>query len=323
MAEVVTLGETMVGFTPADGAPMQSAGTFQRFVGGAESNVAIGVVKLGHRAGWVSRLGDDVFGRIILGEVQGYGVDTSRVRVSPGEPTAIYFKDRSNVGDRTVVYYRKGSAMSHMKPHELDADYIAQARILHISGITLAISESSRRTAHRAIQIAKDHGVLVSFDPNYRPALWSVAHAKAAYRGIVPFADIVITTEEEAPLLRTGLKESSVEQVLDALADAGPGAVYVKLGEAGAAYNVKGQTGRVPGVRVPEVVDSVGAGDAFAAGVLVGHLEGLGPVEIVQLANAMGASAVTSLGDTDGVPDRAGINAMLREAYGQELPALG
>lgn len=322
MAEVVTLGETMVGFTPADGAPMATARAYQRFVGGAESNVAVGVVKLGHSAGWISRVGDDVFGRIILNELEELGVDTTHVVVSSTEPTGIYFKDRSHVSDRTVVYYRKGSAMSYMGPEELDPAYIAEARILHITGITLAISESSRRTAHRAIEIAKQNGVLVSFDPNYRPALWPEDQAKAAYRGVMPFADIVITTEEEAPLLRSGLKDSSVETMLEVLAQAGPKAVYIKQGAAGAAYNVNGVQGRVPGVHVTQVVDAVGAGDAFAAGVLVGHLEGLRPELTVRLANAMGASAVTALGDTDGVPGRTGISTLLREAYGEELPPL-
>lgn len=322
MAEVVTIGETMVGFTPADGAPLAASQTFQRFVGGAESNVAVGVVKLGHSAGWISRVGRDVFGRIILQELEGLGVDTSHVAVSDTEPTGIYFKDRSHVSDRTVVYYRTGSAMSHMQPEELDASYIAQARILHITGITLALSESSRRTVRRAIQIAKKHHVLVSFDPNYRPALWPETQAKAAYRGVMPFADIVITTEEEAPLLRSGLKGKSVEQMLESLTQSGARAVYIKQGPAGAAYSVSGRQGRVPGVRVSQVVDAVGAGDAFAAGVLVGHVERLSPETTVRLANAMGASAVTALGDTEGVPGRMGISTLMREEYGEELPPL-
>lgn len=322
MAEVITLGESMVGFTPSDGAPMRESVDFHRFVGGAESNVAIGVVKLGHTAGWMSRVGDDVFGRMILDELQGQGVEISQVVISATEPTGLYFKDRSHIADRTVVYYRKGSAMSHITPDDLDKGYIAQARILHISGITLAISETSRRAAHRAIEIAKENGVLVSFDPNYRQALWSERDAKAAYRGIVPFADIVLTTVEEAPLLKSGLKGADLDHILAELTNTGPQAVYVKLGEAGAAYRVSGSVGSVPGVKVPQVIDSVGAGDAFAAGVLVGHLEALGPEETVRLANAMGAAAVTSLGDTDGVPLRPGIQAMLSQAYGMELPVL-
>lgn len=322
MPEVVTLGETMVGFTPADGAPLATARTFQRFVGGAESNVAVGVVKLGHTAGWISRVGSDVFGRIILDELQGLGVDTTHVAVSKTEPTGIYFKDRSHVAERTVVYYRRGSAMSRMRPEELDPSYIAAAKVLHITGITLALSESSRRTAHRAIELAKEHGVLVSFDPNYRPALWPEAQARAAYRGVMPFADIVITTEEETSLLASGLERGGLEEMLGALAQLGPRAVYIKQGAAGAAYSVNGEVGRVSGVRVSQVVDTVGAGDAFAAGVLVGHLESLRPGLIVRLANAMGASAVTALGDTDGVPGRVGINTLLMEAYGEELPDL-
>lgn len=306
----------MVGFTPADGEPIERSNTLRRFVGGAESNVVIGVAKLGHTAGWISRVGDDVFGSIILDELKQHGVDTSKVGVSREEPTGIYFKDRSATTDRRVVYYRKGSAMSCIKPEHVDVEYIRNARILHITGITLALSESARRTVHKAIDIARNAGVAIAFDPNYRPALWSEREAKAAFRGVLPFVDILITTVEEAPLITRSAAQGSWQDILASLRTTGPRAVYLKLGAEGAAYSVYGSVGMVPAVPIEKVVDTVGAGDAFAAGVLVGHLEGLAPKTIVSLANAMGGAATTALGDTDGVPDRAGIEAMVQAAYG-------
>lgn len=320
MVEVVTLGETMVGFTPADGLPLERTAALRPFVGGAESNVAVGVVKLGHTAGWISRVGNDVFGSMILQELKAHGVDTAHVDISRTEPTAVYFKDRSATAERRVVYYRRGSAMSRIGPEHIDPAYIARARVLHFSGITLALSESARRAVHRAIEIAKGAGVTVSFDPNYRPALWSEREARAAYRGVLPFVDILIATLEEAPLVARDAGRGGWREVLSALERVGPRFVYLKLGAEGAAYAVDGQVDFVPAVKIEPVVDTVGAGDAFAAGVLVGHLEGLPAKETVCLANAMGAAATTALGDTDGVPPRPGIAALVQEAYGITLP---
>lgn len=317
MVEVVTMGEAMVGFTPSDGKPLRQATAFHRFIGGAESNVAIGVAKMEHRAGWLSRLGHDMFGQQILHELQAHGVDTSRVVLSREEPTAVYFKDRSDVSDRVVVYYRKGSAMSRITPEDLDAAYIAGARIFHVTGITLALSESSRETVRRALAIAQAHGVTVSFDPNYRPALWCEEEAREAYAQVLPQVDILITTVEEAVLLAGGVTvDSDPQAVLEKLAALGPKAVYLKQGEIGAMYAVGGEVGQVPAVKGLNVVDTVGAGDAFAAGVLVGHLEGLSPLETVRIANAMGGSATTTLGDYDGVPQRAELMALVERTYG-------
>jgi 2-dehydro-3-deoxygluconokinase len=317
MPEVVTIGETMLGFTPADGRPLRLAMNFHRFVGGAESNVAIDLVRLGHTAGWISRLGDDAFGHMILAELMINAVDVSKVEMCSGEPTGLFFKDRSTVTDRELVYYRKGSAMSRIQPEQVDEEYIASARLLHITGVTLALSEDCRRSVYRALETAISHQVLVSFDPNYRPMLWSPQEAHAEFQRVLPYVDILIPTIEEVPLVMPSI-DAMNRQALDMsmLEQIGVKRIFVKQGANGASYWWEGATGMVPPVHVVEVVDTVGAGDAFTAGVIAGTLEGLSPLATTRLANAVGATAIQALGDTEGVPNRDVIEDILAQAYG-------
>lgn len=168
MPEVVTLGETMVMMNPVTSGPLQYINQFTKQIGGAESNFAIGVVRLGHTAGWISKLGKDELGKYVLSFIRGEGVDTSRVKFTADAPTGLFFKERRKFGESKVYYYRKGSAASLMGPEDLDPEYISSAKYLHITGITPALSESCHLAVKEAIKIAKNHGVKVCFDPNIR-----------------------------------------------------------------------------------------------------------------------------------------------------------
>lgn len=203
--------------------------------------------------------------------------------------------------------------MSQMTPDDLDEEYIASARVLHISGITLALSDSCRQTAIRAMQIAKDNGVYVTFDPNYRPQLWSEDEAHRAFQSILPYVDALLPGEDEAKLFLSqsmDLTGASSTQIVEELVGLGIESVYLKQGELGASYWVSGETGFEPAVKV-DVVDTVGAGDAFAAGVIAGYLEGMSPRDTTRLANVMGALVTTAVGDTEGVTDRATVDHWL------------
>lgn len=299
MPEMVTLGETMVLMTPRATGPLRYVAQFERTIGGAESNAAIGLARLGHSTGWVSRLGNDEFGKYVLSFIRGEGVDTSRVTIDPEAPTAVYFKERREEGENQVFYYRKGAAASRMQPEDLDEAYIASARILHVTGITPALSESCKATLVRAMEIARKHGVAVSLDPNIRLKLWDAATARATLLTLIPGVDIFLPGQEEAELLLgPGTPEEHAQQFLVM----GVKQVVLKLGPEGCLVASARGMQRVPGFKVKRVVDPIGAGDGFAAGYLAGWLDGQNAVACACIANACGALATQVTGDIEGLP---------------------
>lgn len=299
--DVVTLGESMVLFTPNCMGYMRHASSFSAQVGGAESNVAIGLARLGHRSGWISRLGDDEFGKKILSFIRGEGVDVSEVSFDCLAPTGLYFKEMISMDEMHVKYYRRNSAASRMKTSNLNEEYIAQAKYFHVSGITPALSESCLETVVKAIELARKHGVIVVFDPNFRRKLWSEKQAKEVLLHIASQADIVLPGVDEAELL-TG--KSEPEKMAQQLYSNGASCVVIKLGEKGAYYFSEDTKGFVSGFPVSHVVDPVGAGDGFAAGFLSGLLDGLSIKDAVIRAAAVGAMVTMGYGDVEGLPDR-------------------
>ena len=201
MPDVVTFGETMALFTPRETGPLRYVADYRLKMGGTESNVAIALARLGIKVGWFSRLGDDELGRFIVHNVRGEGVDTSRVLVDPTDPTALYLKEISAVGDTTVYYYRKGSAASQMRPDDLDVSYIQDARWLHVTGITPALSEGCHQTVARAIEVARAAGREVSFDPNLRLKLWTAEQARATMTPLIQRSTVMLGGMEELSLI--------------------------------------------------------------------------------------------------------------------------
>lgn len=297
--DVVTIGETMVLFNPLSVGPLRFAGQFEKTIGGAESNVAIALARLGHRAGWISRLGRDEFGLFVLHFIRGEGVDTSRVKFDEDYPTAVFFKERQAAHEPKVYYYRKGSAASRLSPEDLDEEYIAQARFLHLTGITPALSDSCLKTVAHAIRLAKRNGLTVVFDPNIRLKLWNKEQAKSCLMNIAGDCDIVMPGLEEGEIL-TGV--TAPEQIAERLLQNGSRVVVIKLGERGAYYATKDNEEYVDGFKVTQVVDPIGAGDGFAAGFLSGLLRGWSYGEAVKLGNRIGAYALSVAGDVEGYP---------------------
>ncbi|WP_019122589.1 sugar kinase [Brevibacillus massiliensis] len=297
--DVVTIGETMVLFIPGSTGPLRYVSTFEKTIGGAESNVAIALSRLGHQVGWVSRLGDDEFGLYIRNYIRGEGVDTSRVVFDATHPTAVFFKERQAGGDPKVYYYRRGSAASRMTPADLDAAYIAKARFLHLTGITAALSPSCRDTLYRAIEIARSHRLTVVFDPNIRLKLWPREEAREVLMDIASRCDIVMPGIEEGEIM-TG--EAEPEKIAERLLQSRAKVVVCKLGEKGAYYAAGEQAEYVAGYPVRQIVDPIGAGDGFAAGFLSGLIRGWPYREAVALGNRVGAYALTVAGDVEGYP---------------------
>ncbi len=279
---------------------MREATTFRRYIAGAESNLAIGLSRLGQTAGWFSRVGDDEFGRAIVFRIRGEGVDTSHVVRDARAPTGLVIRERREVGPIEQVYYRRGSAASFLTPADLDAAYISKARFMHLTGITPALSDSCRDTVFAAAEMARGAGVTVVLDPNYRSKLWPAAEAREVMRSLAVHSDIVLPGMDEAQLL-TG--HADPENAARELLSLGPSLVIIKLGGSGAlALDRTGQVTRAPAVPIERIVDPVGAGDAFAAGLLTGLLRDFALADAMALANRCGALAMLSPGDMEALP---------------------
>ena len=298
--EVVTFGETMVLFNPDNIGPLRYANNFSKSIGGAESNVAIALAKLGHNVGWFSKLGNDAFGMYIKSVIMGEGVDVSRVGFDEERKTGIIFKERFQHTNPNVYYYRQNSAASHIGVKDLDEDYIKSAKILHITGITPAISESAREAVFKAVEIAKENNVIVSFDPNIRLKLWKLNEAKEVILKIAEKADIIFPGEDEGKKL---LGTDNPELIADEFIKLGCKLVVVKLGEKGCYVQSKNEKIYVEGYPIKRVEDTVGAGDGFAAGFLSGYLKELSLEDCAKYANGVGAMAVLVRGDMEGYPD--------------------
>ena len=290
----------MVLFGPDSSGPLRYVQNFNKSIAGAESNVAIALAKLGHDVGWFSKLGNDEFGRYIQATIRGEGVDVSRVIFDPLKRTGILFKERFMHSNPNVYYYRKDSAASTLKPEELDEEYIKNAKILHITGITPALSEDCKNTLFKAIEIAKANNVLVSFDPNIRLKLWSCEEAIPVLLEIAKKSDIIFPGIDEGEML---LGLTNPEEIAEKFMDMGCSIVAVKLGKEGCYVSDKAEKLYINPYRLENPQDTVGAGDGFAAGFLSGMLCKVGLRECAEHANGVGAMAVLVKGDMEGYPN--------------------
>ncbi|MCE3551000.1 sugar kinase [Pseudonocardia sp. RS11V-5] len=316
MSAVLTLGETMGLLTPQGRLAAGSA--LAVGIGGAESNVAIGLARLGVDVTWVSRVGDDDLGRAVVREIRAEGV---RVLADPdpAAPTGMMLKELRGGRTHRVRYYRAGSAASRLAPAHVDAvaPEIGAARVLHLTGITPALGPGPRAAVARAVGIAREAGVLVSLDVNHRRTLWSDAEARAVLGELVPACDLVFAGPEEAALV-LGVDAAPDAAPVDAeggadlaarLAKLGSATAVVKLGPLGAVAHAGGTSVHAP-TRPVEVVDAVGAGDAFVAGYLAELVEDR-PVEAsLALGNAAGGAVCLVHGDWEGLPTRAELAAL-------------
>ena len=308
--DAVTFGEVMVMFVAQEAAPLESVTAFRKALAGAETNVAIGLARLGHRTGWIGRVGDDPFGRYALAELVDAGVDTSVVTVDRRFPTGFQLKSRTLGGDPEVVYFRRNSAGSRLAPSaEADA-YIRGGRHLHVTGIPLALSATTRSLAFRAVQVAREAGLSISFDPNLRPSLWgSPEEMVAVVNAMAERADWVMPGVEEGVLLTGAADRRGIAEFYLAR---GVQRVVLKHGAEGATLFTAEEQRPRPVFPV-EVVDTVGAGDGFAVGLISAHLDGLDVVDALERAAAVGALATTSPGDKDGLPTREELDRFLSE----------
>ncbi|RZI94801.1 MAG: sugar kinase [Variovorax sp.] len=303
--DVALFGEAMLLLVADRPGPIENAQSFFKRTAGAETNVAIGLSRLGLKVGWASRLGTDSMGRSLIASMKAEGIDCSHVICDASQRTGFQFKGRVTDGsDPPVEYHRKGSAASHMGPQDVDEAWLRSARHLHATGVFAAISDTSLQAALKCMDVMRAAGRTISFDPNLRPTLWSSTETMRHWiNELASRADWVLPGMEEG-LLLTG--ERTAEGIARFYRQRGAKLVVVKLGAAGAYYDGDlAGAGTVEGFPVAEVVDTVGAGDGFAAGVVSALLEGRSVPDAVRRGAWIGARAVQVLGDTEGLPTRA------------------
>lgn len=297
--DIITIGDGMITFDPHRKGPLRFVNQFERKIGGAELNVILGCSRLGLNTGWISRLGKDEFGRHIVNTVRGEGVDVSEVKLMDGYATSLNFKEVQETGAGRTFYYRQPSATETLTPELLPVDYIKSAKILHVTGVFPAIKEQNRFVILRALQIAKEHGVKVSFDPNIRLRLWSKEEARKTILSFLPYVNYLLTGREELELIFDSRDENILLQSLQQFSFEN---VVMKDGGEGSYALLNGAWTHVPGFPVMKVVDTVGAGDGFDAGFLYGILQEWSIEKSLAFANAIGAMVVQVGGDNEGLP---------------------
>jgi 2-dehydro-3-deoxygluconokinase len=312
LGRVITAGETMALVVPPSPGRLRHATSLSLSIGGAESNVAIGLARLGIPASWISVLGDDELGELVLHRLRAEGVDTSGVRRIADRATGLYLREEV-AGRLRVYYYRSGSAAATLSPNAFDPSMLQGAAFLHLTGITGALSQECAEFLPCAATTARDAGVRVSYDVNYRSRLWEPSAAQAATEALLPLIDVLFVGHDEANALWGWETDTALEQ----LSKIGPSEVILKLGADGCAAMINGEQLTSLGFPARQL-DPIGAGDAFDAGYLAATLWGWAPEKRLRAANAMGAFCVQNLGDYEGLPNRRELDGFL-----EQIPDLG
>ncbi|MBB6627728.1 sugar kinase [Nocardioides sp. KIGAM211] len=307
MAGLLTLGETLALAGGAAVGSLAHVPSLQLGIGGAESNVAIGVRRLGGEAAWIGRVGADSLGERVLRELRAEGL-ALHATVDDTAPTALMVKERRTAATARVWYYRTGSAGSRLDPADVPSDLVAAASVLHVTGITPGLSASALAATERALDLAAEHGVPISFDVNHRAAVWAGRDPGPTYRSIAERSAVVFAGDDEARIL-LGTTATDPAELVAGLAGLAGGAAsagdaVLKLGADGCRARIDGVDHEVAAVPVA-VVDSVGAGDAFVAGYLAELMAGRPAATRLATAVRCGAFACLTTGDWEGLPRRA------------------
>jgi 2-dehydro-3-deoxygluconokinase len=296
---VLTVGETMVLLDGVAGAGFRIGAPFRLRVGGAESNFGVALARLGVAVTWVSRLGCDPLGDFLHATLAAEGLDLRYVERDEVAPTGLFFKWHEGGASR-VFYRRAGSAASRLRPESVPPNAFAGVSLVHLTGITMALSQSARDTVLAVARQAKEQGCTVMFDPNYRPALWPGAReAEASQREVLPYVDWYLCGEGEGRLL---FGAASAPEVRGAVCAAGAGSAAIRLGARGALVWEDQEAVEVPPRRLEAVVDEIGAGDGFAAGFAFGLLHGWRPARCARAGNLIAAHALRGTGDWETFP---------------------
>jgi 2-dehydro-3-deoxygluconokinase len=305
---IVAIGEPMVEFNQT----VAGTAEYRQSFGGDTSNFIIAAARQGARAAYLSRVGDDEFGRMLLRLWQQEQVDVSGVAVDPDAHTAVYFVTHGEQG-HSFSYLRAGSAASRMQPSDLDPALLRNTRLLHASGISQAISTSACDTVFAAIDAARAAGAAVTYDPNLRTRLWPLPRARAVIRAAAGMSDYFLPSLDDARLF-TGL--DSPDAIIDWCFDAGARHVLLKLGRDGVLVCDGARRKHVPGIAV-DAVDATGAGDCFAGALAARLAAGDALMDAARYANAAAALTTAGFGAVAPIPRAAQVRALLRALAGK------
>lgn len=311
LSDVVTVGEAMALFCATQPGALSEVHHFRRVTAGAELNVAVGLSRLGLRVGYLTQVGSDSFGDQLRDFIAAEGIDSALVKVDARYPTGFMLKSLQTDGsDPRIEYFRRGSAASHLSLADNPVAYCAQSRHLHLTGISPALSPNLNELVFAMAQQARAGGRSVSFDPNLRPRLWASTQAMVTCMNeLARHAHWVLPGLSEGQLL-TGLERP--EDIADFYLQRGADRVFIKLGAQGAYFAGPEGCGTVPALVVPQVVDTVGAGDGFAVGCISALLQGGTTREAAVRGNAIGARVIQFPGDCDGLPTQPQLMDLLR-----------
>ncbi|MFC5591982.1 sugar kinase [Sporosarcina soli] len=295
---VLTIGDGLITLNPHENGPLRFVSGFSRKVGGAELNFAIGCARLGLQSKWVSRLGNDEFGRVIYNFARGEGIDVSNVEFVEGYPTSLNFKEIREDGSGKTFYYRQQSPILTLKPEDMTKELLEGIDMLHLSGVFLSIDPGNRKIIERVLKLAKEMSIPVSFDPNLRLKMWTIEEARTTFEEVFPYVNILLTGLDEIELI---LGESSEEALVECAERFNIGQFVIKDGANGARAYIDGNWYEKEAF-VVKPIDTVGAGDGFDAGYIYAYLNGYLPEERLELANGVGALVTTVSGDNEGLP---------------------
>ncbi|BDR53961.1 2-keto-3-deoxygluconate kinase [Bombiscardovia apis] len=297
---VLLVGEPMALFTAECTGSLQDVNEFSASIAGAELNVVVGLTRLGHQAQYVAHVGQDPFGIKIHHFLQQHGIDDSALTVDPHHSTGFMLKSKVTKGDPATAYWRSGSAASAINPQDVEGLDLSGTAIVHITGILPALSASAAAATQALMAHARREHVFLSFDPNLRPALWENAETmRSTLRDLSSQADLVLPGIGEGEEL---FSVSSVEEIGKAFIDNGARYVVVKDGPRGAYATDGKRSVYVPAFVVSTIVDTVGAGDGFAAGLLSALLESASFAGAMDRACAVGAMQTQVVSDNEGLP---------------------
>jgi 2-dehydro-3-deoxygluconokinase len=319
--DVVAVGEVMGLLDPDDNGPLEDVSGFRLRVAGAEGNVLISLARLGHSTALVSAVGADPVGRLVTRTLAEQGVNVDHVHVDPAGRTGVFFKERLGSGDRRVYYYRDGSAASRLTPQAVDLEKLGVPRVLTVSGLTLGLGGDTglATVARAALSWATARGCTVVFDANLRPHLWDGPRAVREFAEIVPHVDVLLAGREELAVL---LPAEDPDRAARRLARSTVSAVVLKDGAKGAVVYEGDEVTPIAPFPVDVVIDPVGAGDAFAAGVISGLLHGWPVGRCARVGAVLGARAITVSGDWEATS--AGLDArQLLEQYTATVARIG
>ena len=306
--DILALGEPMVEFNQTG----EGAGRlYLQGFGGDTSNAAIAAARQGARAGYISAVGDDVYGRMLRELWRREGVDDSTVRTDPDAFTAVYFVTHDTAGHH-FSFFRQGSAASRMQPADLPRARIAAARVLHLSGISAAISPAACDTCFAAVEIARAARVLVSFDTNLRLKLWPVARARAVMRELIRLSDVCLPSLDDVRAI-SGLEDP--DALVDFCHGLGAGRVALKLGAEGALVSDGAQRWRLPPHRCTPV-DATGAGDTFGGALLARIVAGDALPDAARYAVVAAALSTQGYGAVEPIPRAEAVREGLRAYAG-------